>query len=196
MGLLSGLFSPSKNTNKGFKHAINDLAGTRKKTEPFLQQNIQSGSRANTLISDLLGANGRESQQTALDAFLNSPAFDFNFKQGQRAIEQGAAARGLGQSGANLKDLQEFGQGLQANEFNNRISQLFGLNTQGFQGANQLTNNSLNQGNLFIGRGQAQDAGNREAAGNVLGIAGTLAGFGADGGFGRRTGRILSGGFG
>lgn len=184
MGIFDGFFNPTKNTKKGFKRAQADFNRTRGITDPFFTDALRQGGNANNLLADLLGANGASAQAAALAAFQNSPAFDFNFAEGTRAIDQSAAARGLGQSGTNLKSLQEFGQGLQANEFNNRIAQLAGLGQVGFQGAGGLTNNSQNFGNLAISRGQAEDAGNAAGLGNLFGLAGLFGGFGGGGGFG------------
>ncbi len=62
----------------------------------------------------------------------DSPAYQFRFGEGNRAVEQGAAARGSLLTGGTLKDLQDRGQGLASTEFGNqwnRDFQLAGLNS-------------------------------------------------------------------
>lgn len=59
------------------------------------------------------------------DEFLNSDAYKFQLAQGQDAITNTAAARGLQSSGATLKELTNYGQGLAStyyqNAFNNAL---------------------------------------------------------------------------
>ena len=184
MSFLSSFLNPTKNTEKAYARASAENNRLRQLTDPYYTQALNQGSQSNQMIADYLGVNGQSAQQSALAQFLNSPAFQFNFDQGQRAIDQSAAARGMSQSGANLKSLQEFGQGLQANEFNNRIAQLGGLGQMGFQGAGGLTQNSANSGNLMISQGQAKDAGNSAGLANVLSLLGTGSSFLTGGGYG------------
>ena len=42
----------------------------------------------------------------------NNPAYQFQLKQGQQALDRSSAARGMGYSGAQMKAAQEYGQGL------------------------------------------------------------------------------------
>lgn len=176
MGIFDSLFNPTKNTEKMYGQARQDFTRTRGMTDPFYSQLLGSGTSSNRLLADLLGANGPDAQRQAFADFQTSPAYEFNLAEGTRAIDNSAAARGMGQSGTNLKALQEYGQGLYSNEFNNRISQLSGLAGQGLAGAGGLTNNSTNYGNLLISQGQAQDAGNAAGMGNLLSLAGLFTG--------------------
>lgn len=184
MGFLDGLFDPSKNEEAARARGINDFNSTRKKTDPFFQQNLSTGASANGILADRLGVNGAASQRSALDNFVNSTGYEYNFAEGQRAINNNSALGGMLKSGANLKGLQEFGQNLYASDLNNQNSQLAGLNQLGFQGAGGLLGNSQNFNNLQVGLGQAKDAGNQAAAGNITSIAGSALGFLGGGGFG------------
>ena len=59
----------------------------------------------------------------------NNPAYQFQLKQGQQALDRSSAARGMGYSGAQMKAAQEYGQGLASQQYDkeyNRASGEFG----------------------------------------------------------------------
>ena len=79
----------------------------------------------------------------------NNPAYQFQLKQGQQALDRSAAARGMGASGAQMKAAQQYGQGLASqeydkqynratSEFGDYYNRLAGLATGGQQAANTL----------------------------------------------------------
>jgi hypothetical protein len=51
-----------------------------------------------------------------------SPGYQFRFGEGQRAVESGAASKGMLMSGGTLKDLTRFGQGVAADDFNDQFN--------------------------------------------------------------------------
>lgn len=119
------------------------------------------------------------SYQNVLADLVNDPGYQFRLQQGQQAVEGGAAARGNLLSGAHLKDLTEFSQGLASTEagnaynrefnaYNNQQNQLGNLMQMGFnsvsgqvgqqaQGANNLANLAMqggqNQANYYTQMG-------------------------------------------
>jgi len=81
----------------------------------------------------------------------SNPAYQFQLKQGQQALDRSAAARGMGYSGAQMKAAQQFGQGLASQEYDkqyNRASgefgdyfnRLAGLSQGGQQAAGSMAN--------------------------------------------------------
>jgi hypothetical protein len=63
---------------------------------------------------------GQTAQQAASDAFnqfAHSAGIDFQLQQGTNALQQSAAARGMLQSGATLKGLQNYGQSTALNNY-------------------------------------------------------------------------------
>ena len=59
----------------------------------------------------------------------SNPAYQFQLKQGQQALDRSSAARGMGYSGAQMKAAQQYGQGLASQEYDkqyNRASSEFG----------------------------------------------------------------------
>lgn len=115
-----------------------------------------------------------------MDQFQTDPGYAFRFDQGQKALERSAAARGGLISGGTGGALQQFGQGLASQEYQNafnryqaeraNLAQLAGF---GQSATNQQTaaagQYGANVGNLMTGAGAAQAAG-------YVGAANALAG--------------------
>lgn len=64
-----------------------------------------------------------------------SPGYQFRFGEGQRAVESGAAAKGMLMSGGTLKDLTRFGQGVAADDFNDQFNRQMAIAGGGQQAA-------------------------------------------------------------
>ena len=56
----------------------------------------------------------------------SNPAYQFQLKQGQQALDRSAAARGMGYSGAQMKASQQFGQGLASQEYDKQYARASG----------------------------------------------------------------------
>jgi hypothetical protein len=176
MGFLDAIFNPTKNTNAGYSKAIRGIRNVQETTNPYYESLLSGGTQANSLLMDLLGLNGVGAQSTAIGNYQTSPAFDAQLAAGTQGITQNAAARGLLNSGATAKGLQSYGQDLYNQDYGNYLSRLAGLSSGGLAGASGLNSGASQLAQLRIGRGQAQDAGNQSAFGNILGIAGTAIG--------------------
>lgn len=100
-----------------------------------------------------------------MDNFQQDPGYQFRMNEGMKAINAGAAARGMGNSGATMKSLAKFGQDYGAQEYNNvynrnfnRLSALAGYGS----GANSIASNA------------AQNYGNQVSA-NQIGLGNSIA---------------------
>lgn len=104
----------------------------------------------------------------AFDRFINSTGYQFRVNEGRNDIEQQYAARGALQSGAAMKDLERFRQGVASEEFGRFLGYLdnqqrIGLTAaQGQVGAAQnygnagqvnIINQGDNTGNALLARG-------------------------------------------
>lgn len=92
-------------------------------------------------------------------AIQSDPGYQWRLKQGQQALERSAAARGMTASGAQMKALQDYGQGAASQEYGNifnRYSQLAGMgqNAAGNLGV-AATQTGANLANLYAGTGRA-----------------------------------------
>lgn len=91
--------------------------------------------------------------------FYKSPGYQFRLGEGVKAVERSAAARGSLQSGAAMKAVQRYGEGLAAAEYNPYMDRLAGLAGVGKE--------AVTQTGVF----GAQAAGARGAAGERAGAA-------------------------
>jgi hypothetical protein len=75
------------------------------------------GTSALYNLGDLQGLRGPEAATTARDAFTTSPGYDWQVSEGLKAVDHGAAAKGLLRSGATLRAEQTLGSNLANQEF-------------------------------------------------------------------------------
>ena len=179
----------AKNVIKMLKKgmSINEIAkfGTINPTKKGMNKLIKYGITAdqfNTLrrgpqgqveapaIQNAPGAGGAQGGAPApnFDAFYNTPAYQWNLKQGLGAVQNSAAARGGLFSGNAARELQKTGSGLASNEFWNVQNFLSSLSNRGQNAAGQ--NQQAGQfyatggGNALGARGEADAAGTLGAA--------------------------------
>ena len=91
-------------------------------TEPV---NNANGGQLNNPFDTYLASKGLAGGQFD----TSNPAYQFQLKQGQQALDRSSAARGMGASGAQMKAAQEYGQGLASQQYDkeyNRASGEFG----------------------------------------------------------------------
>jgi hypothetical protein len=121
------------------------------------------GAQALGQYADMLGVPRTAGAEVAAapdrSAFFESPGYQFRLGEGIRAVERSAAARGSLQSGAAMKAVQRYGEGLAGQEYGNYMAQLGGLAGAGQQ--------AVTQTGVF----GAQAAGARGAAGERAGAA-------------------------
>jgi hypothetical protein len=107
--------------------------------------------------------------------FQSSPGYQFQLGQGLRAVDAGAAAKGLARSGAAMQAEQEFGSGLAATDFGNywnRLQQLSGSGLTAAGGiASAATGGAANIANVDVGQAGA----NASIYGNMAKSIGTSA---------------------
>ena len=129
-------------------------------------------------------AYGSLMRRFSMEDFEADPGYQFRMDEGMRGVEGGAAARGGLLSGAALKAIQKYGQGLASQEYGNaynrftadqtnQYNRLAGLVNTGQGATNQLTNAAgafgQSQANNIIGAGNAQAAGTIGAANSIVG---------------------------
>ena len=155
-----------------------------------------TGGQANTATSDLLGLNGPDAATTAFGNYTTSPGYQFQLDQGLRAVDAGAAAKGILRSGATLKAEQAFGAGLADTDFTNYYNRLFDLSklgesaASGSATASQTTGHDIAQTDLSLGSALASAYGNAaKGVGNAatgylnnVGYQNALSNFGNPGG--------------
>lgn len=126
-----------------------------------------AGAGSLDLLSRAYGIGGQAPDMTA---FTASPGYQFRLDEGLKAIDRGAAARGLLHSGGAVKAEQRFGEGLAANEFGdwwNRLAGVAGIGTgatAGTAAAGANAANNISQGLQAAGNARASSYANTGSA--------------------------------
>jgi hypothetical protein len=98
----------------------------------------------------------------SLSDFNESPAYQFNLEQGQKALDKAANARKMLYAPATLKDLSRFSQGLASNEFQNAYNNYNNDYQTGFNSFNNARDRIWNR--LFSVSGSGQNAAAQQGA--------------------------------
>lgn len=141
-------------------------------------QRLQGNVTTNT-VAPAAPQNTLDAQTAAFDNFRNSTGYQFRLNEGMDALNSNYFGAGVGQSGAALQALQEYGQNFASNEFGNYMGMLANQQGVGLSGASALagvgqnyannvtamnTNNANNQANAYLAR--------QNGFGNALGMIG------------------------
>lgn len=140
---------------------------------------IQSGQGANNLLAEAYGLSGKTALgQSSLEAFRNSPDYQWALKGGSEALDNSAAAKGGALGGNQIRAQTEYGQGLATQNLQGYFARLSGMSGQGIQAGGLL-------GQIGTGVGaqvgaSANNIGNSTMAAGTAeasGILGTVKGF-------------------
>lgn len=146
----------------------------------------QAGTSALGMQGDLLGLNGAQAQQAAINAQQNSPLYESLFRNGQNTLLANASATGGLRGGNTQSALANFGKDTLAQVIEAQLTRLGGVSSQGQNAAAQVGNfgaNSANSiGQLLGDQGSAQAgaalAGGAASASSAKDIASIIAGLG------------------
>lgn len=177
-GDAAGIQAGAANNATAFQREMFDR--TERNLAPWLSQGRVSLDQ----LAAMTGPNGQLLRPFGMQDFQESPAYQFNLEQGQKAIEKAAAKRGMYYAPATLKDISRFSQGLASNEFNTAYGQynqnmkniwdrLYALSSGGQNAAAQIGAFGTTTGGQ-VG-GNMVDAGNAAAAGRI-GAANAISG--------------------
>lgn len=170
------IFNPQKSVKKWTLGGIQLSNALTDQSINSFNPYTKGGEQAYGLTLGALGLGGESGRNEAMQAFQTSPGFEFQLDQGLNAIDRSAAARGNLQSGATLKALQGYGQGLANQEYNNWLGNLGKLSSAGMGALGTQAQLREAQGNrIFSGYGNIGQAQAQQSAG-YLGALGNLAG--------------------
>lgn len=151
----------------------------------FNQHNQQTGATTGNAAPPGYGT----SMTPGYDDFQTSPGYQFRLSEGVKAAEHSASARGLLGSGAAMKAVQRYGEGLASSEYENyanRLASLAGIGQQatqatsaaGTSAANTIAQTQINAGNArasaYANTGAAINNGIQNAQNNLFRIAGMM----------------------
>lgn len=137
LGAGASLFGASKQS-KAVSNAADEAAavqrealGLQRDAMGLARQDLapyrEVGVPALGAMQNAAGVNGPAGHAQALQDFQASPGYQFQFDEGMRAVNAGAAAQGMSNSGATLKALQARGQQLANQDFSQYYNRLAGL---------------------------------------------------------------------
>jgi len=173
--LLGGIGEASQFAKEGYGQAM----GLQ---DPFLQ----GGTDAFGRLSDLSSQGAFDVQAPQYGGFrefsaqdvLDDPGYQFRLSEGQRGVEQGAAARGGALGGRAAKDLARFSQGLASSELNNAYNRFSQERQFDYRGQQDLFRNQLAASQQGFGQLADLSRFGTQAAGNVgnlqTGLSGIL----------------------
>ena len=157
---------------------------------PYRQVGDSALSQLAGYFLDDYGGGGASGAQKLTEFMRGTPGYQFQLGEGQRAIQNSAAARGMQLSGANLKALQQHGQGLADSNYRSTLGDLQGLVGVGqsalghqanmasqagqtqMQGANQMAQSLTNIGNAQANAATARGSAYQNMANTGLQLAG------------------------
>lgn len=153
------------------------LGDTYKQQQGYLQPTYNTGQ---TALKTLAGGN-------IMDGYKASDAYQFQLGEGQKAINNSMAARGLGNSSAAMKEMARYSQGLASQDaqqyYNNEFNRLNTLAGYGNTAANNMASAAgaygSNLSNNIMGLGNATAAANIAQANNNSALIGQGIGAGA-----------------
>lgn len=99
---------------------------------------------------------------------MAKPSYQFMFQAGTKAAERGAAAQGTRFSGNQMVSLQQLGQNLAQQEYNNEITRLMSLAGMTTPGITQTAGTQFNTGQIQTGN-MMQQAASGQLAQNLIG---------------------------
>ena len=177
----------SKNAERVAQMQQQQYAQTREDLSPYRAIGEDAGGRLTSRLSELTTPISVNPQD-----FLNSDYYKFLETQGNRAVTNSAAARGLGSSGAALKGAAAFAKGLNSQEWQNNFNmqninqtnaftRLKSLVDTGQNAAAQTgtfgTQAAQNAGAALTGGANAQAAAANATGGALSGLANNLGGY-------------------
>jgi hypothetical protein len=172
------MFGASKQAAAAEKAAKIQMEMFKQTREDLLPYN-QSGQGALNMLMGDIGYYTAPVKMTR-NELVNTPGYQWNLQQGLKSVQNSAAARGLGNSGAALKGAASYATGLADSTYRNQFdmetanrtnayNRLLGIATLGQNAAAQTgaqsTQAAANIGGSLIGQGNAQAAGYLGAAG-------------------------------
>lgn len=140
-------------------------------------------------LSDLMGemglrgGNGELNQKFSANDLQFDPGYQFRMQEGQKAIERSAAARGGLNSGATMKALTRYSQGVASDEYQNAYNRFNNDRNTRFNrlaslsGVGQTANNQLAQAGQNYANATSQNlmgAANAQASARMAAHQGTM----------------------
>lgn len=161
LGQISDVIMRGKADNS----TIQQAGAIAKQLESFAPQLQELAQRYQQDYTDELpqALTGKEIQAKLEDL----PEYQFQFGQGQKALERSQAARGVLQSGGALLEAQKFGQDLAQNVYQGHVSRLAGIAGMNLPVVQQGIGNYNAQGQFYANQGNLLGATTQQSMQDV-----------------------------
>lgn len=111
----------------------------------------EAGTKTTATLMDLLGYNGTDAQNAAMEAFKNDPSYQWAVDQGNQAVNRSAAAKGGLFSGNTGIALQNYGQNMANQQYGNYYNRLFNMSNMGRGTATGVAQMGTDKSNTVAG---------------------------------------------
>ena len=178
IGSGSALKKGNKEARQAVAEARNNALGSLDTAytdqQNYLNPYLKQGGAAYARMGDLLGLSGNTGaegygsygpgSQYTMTELEQDPGYKFRLEQGQRALDNSVAARGMNLSGAQLKGAADYNSGMASQEYGNAYSRymdryktLSNMAESGSGAANKLAGyageRGANKANIYTGAG-------------------------------------------
>jgi hypothetical protein len=179
---MSAANKQSKSADKASQIQMDMFNRTQANLTPWMQSGQAALSGLNEFTGVMPGGgfnpNAPGMKPFGMEDFQQSPSYQFNLQEGQKAIDKAASARGMYYAPQTLQDTAKFSQGLASNEFmnaynrynqdqGNQFNRLFAMSGSGQNAAANIGGFGANAANNVAGN--TIGAGNAQAAG-IMGV--------------------------
>lgn len=113
------------------------VSSGQQQANAVVQPYVDTGENALARYADLQGINGPDAATAARANFVASPGYDYAVSQGLRAVDAGAASKGILRSGATIKSEESLGSNLANQDFSNYMGRLNNLAVHGLTAAQE-----------------------------------------------------------
>jgi len=112
-----------------------DISAGQQQANQLLTPYATTGTQATNQLANLNGLNGTDAQNDAFSQFQATPGYAYQKAQGVTAIDQGAASKGMLNSGGTIQAEQTLGTNLANQSFQQYYNNLNGLSSTGLTAA-------------------------------------------------------------
>lgn len=177
MGLFTAIFGGSRSKQQS-QSTSSSQSNSYNQAYPWLQETYaptaQTGAKATSAISSLLGLESPGAYDSAYRQFQDSTGFQDRLNTGMKAITRNRATSGLLGSGATLRRLNDYGQLSAKSSFTDYLAQLLGLVTSGqdaaktIGAAGQVSNSSSTSQSTSSGKSSSDTGAFGQFLGSLL----------------------------
>lgn len=139
--------------------------------ESMIRQKIEGSPEYRKRIEQPVSSTAAATGGIDLSSFYDSPDYQFAFDEGNRAVQSSLAARGLIDSGAAMKEITRYGQGMASQRLGDYTSRLAALAGIGQSSTGSVANAGMNAaqsiGQSQMAAGDARASSYTDRASNI-----------------------------